>query len=167
MKCGSLEHFTFFVKHVNVLIPQSIYKSLFNTILGPLLLETLKLKLPIPHVFKTLPSCSVQGLAKRPASQTACVKAFFIHLYWTAGESMTTKKLGLMEVDCLFEIRNLQLLKVILQTTTRNTLSCDWKNDTIAPRIGSESMLSTSDEDLRSDLLRRLVAQSLLGFLDH
>ena len=28
-------------------------------------------------------------------------------------------------------------------------------------------MLNTSDEELRSDLLRRLVAQSLLGFLDH
>ena len=38
---------------------------------------------------------AVQGLAKRPATQTASVKAFFIHLYWTSAESMTTKLLGL------------------------------------------------------------------------
>ena len=32
-----------------------------------------------------------KGLAKRHATQSASVNAFMIHLYWTAGESMTTK----------------------------------------------------------------------------
>ena len=32
-------------------------------------------------------------------------------------------------------------------------------------RIGSEAMLKTPEEDLRQDLLQRLVAQSLLGIL--
>ena len=32
-----------------------------------------------------------KGLAKRHATQSASVNAFMIHLYWSAGESMTTK----------------------------------------------------------------------------
>jgi hypothetical protein len=36
----------------------------------------------------------IKGIATRPAMQTASVKAFFVHLYWTAAESMTTKNLG-------------------------------------------------------------------------
>ena len=94
------------------------------------------------------------GLAKRPAMQTASVKAFLIHLYWTSAESMATKKLG----------RTWCQMNSLYQMLSNNIIISSQQLHSIL-RIGAESMLNTSDEELRTKLMNRLVSQSLMGHL--
>lgn len=82
--------------------------------------------------------------------------AFFMHMYWSAGESMATKFLACFLVwFCFFPSK----WKIILYTLNLFFLSFN----TTRFESTETAMHSQSDEQLREDLLRRLVDRELLG----
>lgn len=100
----------------------------------------------------------VSGATTHEAKQTASAMAFFMHMYWSAGESMATKFLACFLVWFCFSpasgkthfVRHIEFAFFFPSNTTRFEST-------------ETAMQSQTDEQLREDLLRRLVQRELLG----
>lgn len=99
--------------------------------------------LPIMHLQSEL-----SGLVSKPAEKSASVRAFMLHMYWSSAEPMTKEQLvctgGLVSenAQCFFGLQWHQ---------TKNL------------RVASKGALKKADEELKEELMQRLVDSKLLG----
>ena len=84
----------------------------------------------------------IQGFTSKPAEQSGSVMAFLSHMYWSTGESMTKR---FLDGKILFENKHVR------------------KNGSLRFESCTTAMKSKTDQELREELLRRLIDQQVLG----